>query len=171
MINTKRCIAIAEDGTWFSSEENLTAFRNTNPGIFTVSVGTVCTILDQTMLSRGTRGTVIGFDLSSKGKWLVLLKWNEKAAPIRVKIGAIMTRPPKKFWMVIPFDPNRPISNQAPVFGGNERRNGTSPAVHRFASREAAERYIADERRITSFDTYVLLEAAAYYSGTSTITM
>lgn len=163
MINRDLIYAVAEDGTVFKNHAELLAFKAENSTVFTVTLGQVMSITNKKLVSYGYTGTVIGFDISSKGKPLLLICWNKDAAPIRTVISSVMTRPPKKFWMVIPYNERQQV--QSAGWSGSARTNGTSPAVHRFASEEEAFDFIRREQNATRFAHYVVLESTTFVSN------
>ncbi|MFW3388492.1 UNVERIFIED_CONTAM: hypothetical protein RF648_21120, partial [Kocuria sp. CPCC 205274] len=112
-------IAITSSGRACTRDESFADFCQAVPGEFVVAIGDRKTILDARLISYGTTGKVVGFDRSSKGTLLVLVKWHKDAAPLRVRIEALMPKPPAKFWMVIPINENR--NNQNMVYEGSTR--------------------------------------------------
>ncbi|MFW3388254.1 UNVERIFIED_CONTAM: hypothetical protein RF648_19885, partial [Kocuria sp. CPCC 205274] len=99
MINRKHILAITSNGEWFNTQENIDAFKAANPTAFIAKVGDKATIMNRRLMSYNTTGKIIGFDQTSTGKFLVMVKWDKDAAPLRVGIKSIMPNAPEKFWM------------------------------------------------------------------------
>lgn len=155
------CIALALDGTWFTTEENIAAWRRAEPHIPMVKLGDKVTVQNSSILSFGVSGVVTGFDRSSSGKILLLVTWHKDAAPLRVSMKHLMPETPPKFWMVIPIE-QRPAPRQGTIFNTTSRSAGIAPAVHRFETRQEALDYIQREREYTEHPNYVVLESVSY---------
>lgn len=157
------CIAVAEDGkTWFNTRANMSAWQNANPHSQVFAVGNRVTIYKEGLLTTGTKGTLKKFDRNSAGNILAHVHWLEGAPPLRVTIDSLIRTAPKKFWMVVPFNPVH--ANQHNSFNSSARQMGISPAVTRFGTEEAAIAYIDRERRSTGFNDYVLLESVGMFT-------
>lgn len=157
MPKLNNCIAAAVDGTWFTTEENLAAFHNVNPTIQIIRRGQKLTIEKRSMIVSGSKGTVTGFHRNAKGTLIVEINWLAGAPPLRIAIKNLQRYAPDKVWMVIPYNPQ--YRDQSTSFTSSARRNGTSPAVNRFSSRQAAEAWVNSERRIAGWDNYLILES------------
>lgn len=153
------CVAVALDGTWFTTRVNRDAFRNAHPHMPTFSVGERVTIWKEGLMCSGAKGTLKAFDRTAAGKIIAQVHWLEGAPPLRVSIDTLVRKAPKPFWMVIPFNPG--YANQHNSFNSGARQVGISPAVTRFTTEEAAHAYIERERRSTGYNDYIVLESIA----------
>lgn len=160
------CYAVAEDGkTWFTNEGGVAAFLSDNPNSQMFRVGQKLTINTQRFMSSGRTATLTGFIRNPKGSILAKLKWHKDAPPIMVRVESLIRYAPPKFWMVIPYNPQ--FRNQSTSFTSSSRTGGTSPAVNRFPSRQAAENWIREERRMARWPDFMILESMGLYTPES----